>query len=118
MSMKEIKQIKEIKLKYLSEKETKHGTNHFFDILDIAPLQDLIEWRKTVEIPIWEYNSKFYLKINAVKAKEAKVENGFKKDVPYIMALSFSKYGFQKGGEQIIGYSISEIKKRILNTSI
>ena len=27
--------------------------------------------------PIWEYNGKFHLKINAVKIKQAKVENGF-----------------------------------------
>ena len=44
--------------------------------------------------PIWEYNNKFYVKINAVKVKEAKVEHGFKKDVPYIMDLSFSKNDF------------------------
>ena len=59
--------------------------------------------------PIWEYNNKLYSKINAVKVKEAQVENGFKKDVPYIMDLTFTRYDFQKGGEQITGYSISEI---------
>ena len=32
----------------------------------------------------------------------------FKKDHPYIIGLSFSNYDFQKGGEQITGYSISE----------
>ena len=30
------------------------------------------------------------------------------------MDLSFSKYDFQKGGEQIAGYSISEINKRFI----
>ena len=40
-----------------------------------------------MKIPIWEYNKKFYLKTNAVKVKEAQVENGFKHDVPYIMDL-------------------------------
>ena len=39
MSTKEVKQITEIKLKYLSEKENEYGTNHFFDALDITPLQ-------------------------------------------------------------------------------
>ena len=68
-----------------------------------------------MEIPIWEYNNKFYLEINAVKVKEARFEHGFKKDVPYIMDLTFTKYDFQKGGEQITGYSISEINKHILN---
>ena len=38
-----------------------------------------------MKMPIWEYNNNLYLKINAVKVKEAKVENDFKKDVPYIM---------------------------------
>ena len=36
-----------------------------------------------------------------------------KKDHPYIMGLSFSKYDFQKNGEQITGYSISETNKNI-----
>ena len=35
----------------------------------------------------------------------------FKQDVPYIMDLTFSKYDFEKKGEQITGYSISEINK-------
>ena len=43
MHTKEIKQIKRNKLKHLSEKENEYGTNHFFDVLDITPLQDLIE---------------------------------------------------------------------------
>ena len=51
------------------------------------------------------------MKINAVKLKEVKVENGFNKDHPYIMDLSFSKYDFQKNGEQITGYSISETNR-------
>ena len=50
------------------------------------------------------------MKINAVKLKEVQVENAFK-DHPYIMDLAFSKYDFQKGGEQITGYSISGINK-------
>ena len=71
-----------------------------------------------MKTPIWEYNTQFYLKINAVKVKEAKVENGFQKNYPYIMDLSLSKYDFQKGGEQITCYSISEIDKDLLNTNI
>ena len=31
-------------------------------MLDITPLQDLIELRKTLKMPIWDYNDKFYLK--------------------------------------------------------
>ena len=62
-----------------------------------------------MEKPIWEYNGKYYLKINAVKVKELPVEAVFKKGNPYIIDFTFSKYDFQKGGEQITGYSISEI---------
>ena len=34
------------------------------------------------------------------------------------MDLTFTKYDVQKGGEQITGYSTSEINKNILNTNI
>ena len=51
------------------------------------------------------------MEINAVKLKEVQVENAFKKGHPYIMDLTFSKYDFEKKGEQITGYSISEINK-------
>ena len=106
----EIKIIMGTKLKYLSEKINEYGTNHMFRVLDKTPLQELTEL-KDLENPIWEYNGKYYLKMNAVKLKEVKVENAFKKDHPYTMDLSLSTYDFQKGGEQITGYSISEIKK-------
>ena len=62
-----------------------------------------------------EYTGKYYFKINAVKVKELPVETCFKRNNPYIIDLTFSKYDFQKGGEQITGYSISEIDKNKLN---
>ena len=34
------------------------------------------------------------------------------------MGFTFSKYDFEKNGEQITGYSISEINKNLLNTNI
>ena len=34
-----------------------------------------------------------------------------KKDLPYIKDLTFTKYDFEKGGEQIKEYSIFEIKR-------
>ena len=46
MSTKEVKEIKEIKLKYLSEKKNEYGTNHFFQVLNKTPLQELIELGK------------------------------------------------------------------------
>ena len=42
-----------IKMKYLSLKENEYGYNHFFNVLDITPLQNLIELRKTL-MPIWD----------------------------------------------------------------
>ena len=107
---KEVKQIKELKLKYLSLKENEYGRNHMFAVLDETPLKELIELTD-MKMPIWEYNDKYYLKINAVKINELADAIEFKKDVPYIMDLTFSKYDFEKKGEQIKGYSISEINK-------
>ena len=100
-----------IKMKYLSLKENEYGHNHFFNVLDITPLQQLIELRKSLKMPIWDYNDKFYLKINDIKIKELPNEHTFQKDVPYIMDITFRKYDFEKNGEQITGYSISEINK-------
>ena len=39
-------------------------------MLDITPLQDLIELRKSLKMPIWGYNDQFYLKINDLKIGE------------------------------------------------
>ena len=110
MANNDIMAITGIKMKYLSLKENEYGHNHFFNVLDITPLQNLIELRKTLKMPIWDYNDKFYFKINDVKIKELP-EIEFKKDVPYIMDITFKKYDFEKNGEQITGYSISEINK-------
>ena len=50
--------------------------------------------------------------ISAVKVKELPVEAVLETNSPYIVDLTFSKYDFQKGGEQITDYSISETNKR------
>ena len=111
MADKDIMVITGIKMKYLSLKENEYGHNHFFNVLDITPLQELIELRKSLKMPIWDYNEKFYLKINDVKIKEIPDEPIFQKDVPYIMDITFSKYDFEKKGERITGFSISKINK-------
>jgi len=111
MANNDIMAITGIKMKYLSLKENEYGHNHFFNVLDITTLQDLIELRKTLNMPIWGYNDKFYLKTNGIKIKELPNEHTFQKDVPYIMGITFEKYDFEKKGEQITGYSISEIIK-------
>ena len=70
-------------------------------------------------MPIWDYNDKSYLKTNDVNIRELPGnEHVFQKDVPYIMDFTFSKYDFQKNGEQMTGYSISGINKNLLNTNI
>jgi len=115
-----------IKLKYLSEKKNEYGTNHFFELLDEKPLKELIKLQETdkhMKIPVWEYNEKYYLKFNDKRLYEYSVNkynedeaNGieqiiFKKDIPYIMDLTFKEYSFKKNGETIKGYTISEINK-------
>ena len=100
-----------VKVKYLSLKENEYGHNHFFNVIDITPLQDVIELRKSLKMQIWDYNGKFYLKVNDLKIRVLPGKIEFKKDVPYIMDLTFSKYDFEKNGEQITGYSIFEINK-------
>ena len=45
---KDVMVITGIKMKYLSLKENEYGHNHFFNVLDITPLQQLIELRKTL----------------------------------------------------------------------
>ena len=111
MANNDIMAITGIKMKYLSLKENEYGHNHFFTVLDITPLQQLIELRKTLKMPIWDYNDKFYFKINDIQIKELPGDHTFQKDVPYIMDITFRKYDFEKNGEQITGYSISEINK-------
>ena len=108
---KDVMVITGIKMKSLSLKENEYGHNHFFNVLDITPLQQLIELRKSLKMPIWDYNDKFYFKINDAKIKELPDYPTFQKDVPYIMDITFKKYDFEKNGEQITGYSISEINK-------
>ena len=67
---KDIMIITGIKVKYLSLKENEYGHNHFFNVLDITPLQDLIELRKSLKMPIWDYNGKLYLKVNDLRIRE------------------------------------------------
>ena len=72
----DIKIITGIKLKYLSEKINEYGTNHMFQVLGETPLHEIIELGKDLKMPIWEHAGIYYLKINAVKLQEVKVENG------------------------------------------
>jgi hypothetical protein len=115
-----------IKLKYLSEKKNDYGTNHFFELLDKKPLKELIKLQEKdneLKIPVWEYNEKYYLKISDKRVFQYSVDvvNNdekdtieqiiFKKDIPYIMDLTFKEYSFKKNNEIIKGYTISEINK-------
>ena len=100
-----------IKMKYLSLNESGYGHSHFFNVLDITPLQQLIELRKSLKMQVWDYSDEFYSKINDIQIKELPDERTFQKEVPYVMGITFRKYDLQKNGEQITGYSISEINK-------
>merc|ERR1711966_104203 len=101
-----------IKLKYLSEKSD-YGTNHFFELFDEKPLKELIEIKekeKDMIIPIWEYNEKYYSNFNDKRLDEYSVNKYnvdqiiFKKDIPYIMDLTFKEYNLKKKGETIKGH--------------
>ena len=76
---KDIMVITGIKMKYLSLKENEYGHNHFFNVLDITPLQQLIELRESMKMHIWDYNGKFYLKTNDLKIRELPGKIEFKK---------------------------------------
>ena len=86
---KDIMAVTGIKVKYLSLKGNEYGHNNFFNVLDITPLQDLIELRKSLKMPIWGYNDTFLSKANDLKIRELPGEHVFRKDVPYIMDLIF-----------------------------
>ena len=82
---KDIMVITGIEMKCLSPKENGYGHDHFVNVLDITPLQGLIELRKSLKMPIWDYSDKLFLKINDLKIRELPGEHVFQKDVPYIM---------------------------------
>ena len=82
---KDIMVITGINMEYLSLKENEYGHNHFFNVLDIPPLQQLIELRKSLKMLIWYYNGRFYLETNDIKIRELPGELEFRKDVPCIM---------------------------------
>ena len=108
---KDIMIITGTKVKYLSLKENEYGPNHFFNVLGESHLKELPELRKSLKMPTWDYNYKSHLKTNGVKIRKLPGEIEFKKDMPYSMDLTFSKYEFEKKGEQSTGYSISETNK-------
>ena len=59
-----------------------------------------------MKIRIWEYNNKFYLEFNAVKVKEAQVENEFRKQCYiyiyiYITVLTFTNMIFIKTASRL-----------------
>ena len=106
---KDIMIITGVKVKHLPLKENEYDHNHFFNVLDITPLQDLIELRNSLKMLIWDCNDKLYLEVYDLRIRELPGKIEFKKDVPYIMDLTFSKYDFEKKGEQITGYSILKL---------
>ena len=66
---KDIMIITGVKVKYISLKENAYGHNHFFNVLDMTPLQQLIELRNSMKMLIWDYSDQFYLKVNGQSIK-------------------------------------------------
>ena len=76
-------------------------------------------------IPIWEYNEKYYLKFNDKRLDEYSVNkynqdqtNGleqiiFKKDIPYIMDVTFKEYNFEKKVKQLKDIQFQKLIKFI-----
>ena len=62
MADRDIMVITGTEMEHLSPKENEYVHNHFFNVLDTTPLQQLIELRKSLKMPISDYNDKFYLK--------------------------------------------------------
>ena len=105
-----------IKLKYSYEKKNDYGTNHFFQVLDESPLKEIIELGKDIKMPVWEYNGISYLKFNEKKVYDYSIglmiesdgsevtQITVKKDVPYIVGFTFTKYDYERNQEQITGY--------------
>ena len=95
-----------------------------FQVLDEKQMNDISKLaEENMKIPVWKYEDKCYLKINEKKVLQYSIDkynetpdNGieqivFKKDTPYIIDLTFYRYEFEKNGETINGYTISEINK-------
>ena len=84
-----------IKLKYLKEKENSYGSNHFFEILDIEPLAELMKFKdEDMMLPFWSYNERFYLKINDHKLVEYQRNKHLQENMLYVMDLTFKRYDF------------------------
>ena len=77
---------------------------------------------------IWEYNGKYYLKINDAKVKEVadmlrkdalQIETCFKQDLPYHMDLTFKKKMILRRVENILkGIQFLKLINHLLNTNI
>ena len=55
MADKDIMIITGVKVKYLFLKVNEYGHNNFVNVIDITPLQQLIELRNSPNMPIWDF---------------------------------------------------------------
>ena len=67
MADKDIMIITGVKVKYLSPKGNEYGHNHFFNVIDITPLQQPIGLRNSLKMPIWGYDDKLHFKSQRFK---------------------------------------------------
>ena len=97
-----------IELKCVFIKKSEYGTNQLCQVLDEKQLQCIIKLaEENLKMPVWKYTDNCYLKIDANTAIYYIVELynetpggkiglfSFTKDMPYIMDLTFYKYGFK-----------------------
>ena len=102
MADKDIMVITGVKVKYLSLKGNEYGHNHFFNVIGITPLQELIELRKTLEMPLWGYNDKFYLEINDSKIRGLPGNIEFKKMFLILWISLFRNMIFKRMGSRLL----------------
>ena len=65
-------------------------------------------------MPIWDYNDKFYLKINGFKIRELPGEPSFQKGVPYIMGITFRKHDVERMVSRLLVIAFLKLMKCIV----
>ena len=109
--MQEEQIFKGLKLKYLREKENNYGSNQLFELLNSEVLSELMSLKDDdIMLPFWEYEEKWYLKINDHKINEHQRKK-LQENMLYIMDLTFKPYDFQKDDKRVVGVSINKINK-------
>ena len=110
MKSTELINIDNLKLKFINTKTNDYGTYHFFVVQNEDLLKRIVSLseKNELKLPAWKYNGTWFIKITDKKVSEYH-DIEFKKDIVYDICLGFEKYNFEKGGETLKGYYISQI---------